>query len=52
MPGSFRCEQLAFVMGQREEEMQEFACTACGEQVEADTRPDECPECEGGMQNV
>ena len=39
-------------MGQREEEMQEFACTACGEQVEADTRPDECPECEGGMQNV
>lgn len=36
-------------MGQREEE---FACVACGQEVEAATRPEECPECGGGMQNV
>lgn len=29
-----------------------YECADCGERVEADTRPGECPECGGEMQNI
>lgn len=29
-----------------------YECTDCGERIEAEHRPGECPECGGYMQNI
>ena len=29
-----------------------YECADCGERVEADSHPGECPECGGEMQNI
>ncbi|WP_254543760.1 rubrerythrin-like domain-containing protein [Halomarina pelagica] len=29
-----------------------YECVACGERVEADSRPGDCPNCGGRMRNI